>query len=246
MAQKKPQLAKSKYELWKETVEDGVSNASWDVYDTTIKLEVAEYNTRLSGTPGYKKVDWQLIKALLWTESGGPKNKTWKTRVMQIGNSGDPGYDTIKNGKEGAAVVASARVQSDIAKGNINEPHLNVRVAIAYLFTRMAKFENKSVVDSSDPKVFPYTVAKGDKGLADIAGKVGSTTELLQKLNPSKKILHLGDVIQCQKASIKMVISGWRTFDTATIAARYNGGGDDRYAEKLDYVLALFARLKRS
>jgi len=246
MAQKKTQPAKSKHELWKETVEDGVSNASWDVYDATIKLEVADYNTRLSGTPGFKKVDWLLIKAMLWTESGGPQNKTWKTRVMQIGNSGDPGYDIVKNGKEGASVVASARVLSDVVKGNIDEPHLNVRVAIAYLFTRMAKFENKSVVDSSDPKVYSYTVVKGDKGLSAIASKVGSTTEILQKLNPGKKLLREGDVIQYQKGSIKMVVSGWRTFDTATIAARYNGGGDDRYAEKLNYVLGLFARLKRS
>jgi len=207
---------------------------------------VNDYNTRLSGTPGYKKVDWQLIKAMLWTESGGPKNKSWKTRVLQIGNTNDPGYDIVKNGKEGASVVMSERMKTDIVNGNINEPNLNVRAAIAYLFTRMAKYENKSVVDSAQPQPFTYKVAKGDNGLADIARKVGSTTEILQKLNPGKKVLHVGDSIQCQKASIKTVVSGWRTFDTTTVAARYNGGGDDKYAQKLDYVLSLFARLKRS
>ncbi len=243
MAQKKPQ--KTLYQLWQETVEDGLTNAAWDAYDTTLKLEVADYNSRLSGTPGYKKVDWLLIKAMLWTESGGPKGKTWKGRVLQIGNTDDPGYDVLKTGKEGASVVMSARMKADI-QGDINEPHRNVRAAIAYLFTRMAKYENKSVVDPAQPMTFTYKVIKGDNGLSDIANKVGSTTEVLQKLNPSKKILHVGDVIQCQKASIKTLVSGWRTFDTTTVADRYNGGGDDKYARKLDYVLSLFAKLKRS
>jgi hypothetical protein len=48
-----------------------------------------------------------------------------------------------------------------------------------------------------------------------------------------------------QKARIQTVISGWRPFDTTTIAARYNVG-DDKYAQKLDYVLSLFKELKRS
>ncbi|MGZ3458545.1 MAG: LysM peptidoglycan-binding domain-containing protein [Archangium sp.] len=244
MAQKKSHQAKTKYELWQETVQDGLTNAAWDAYDTTIKLEVSDYNTRLSGTPGYKKADWQLLKAMLWIESGGPKSKSWRTRPLQIGNPGDPGYAILKGGTEGSSLIMSARMKNDIIKGNINEPNLNVRAAIAYLFTRMAKYETKSVLDPTDPKPFTYKVVSGDNGLAAIAGKVGSTAEILQKLNPAKKILHAGDVIQCQKARIQTVISGWRPFDTKTVAARYNVG-DARYAEKLDYVLSLFTRIKR-
>lgn len=242
MAQKKPQQAKTKYELWQETMQDGLTNAAWDAYDTTIKFEVADYNSRLSGTPGFKKVDWQLPKAMLWTESGGPKNKSWRTRPLQIGNPGDPAYEVIKNGREGSSVIMSASLKSDVAHGNINEPILNIRVAIAYLMTRMAKYETKSVIDPTDPKPFTYKVESGDNGLAVIARKVGSTTETLQKLNPGKKVLHVGDVIQCQKASLQTVIAGWRTFDTKTVAERYNGGGDPKYADKLDYVLSLLKR----
>ena len=245
MAQKKPQPQKTKYQLWQETVDDGLTNAAWDVYDTTIQLEVADYNSRHSGTPGYKQVNWLLIKAMLWAESGGPKSKAWKTRPMQIGNTGDPGYATVKNGAEGSSVVMPPKLKGELPTGNINEPHFNIRVAIAYLFTRMAKVGTQSVVDSTDPKVFPYKVVKGDNGLATIAKKVGSTTETLQKLNPNAKLLHVNDTIQCQKASYKTVILGWRTFDTANIALLYNAGGDDRYAEKLDYVLSLFPKVKR-
>ncbi|HLL55993.1 MAG TPA: LysM domain-containing protein [Myxococcaceae bacterium] len=244
MAQKKAQQAKkTQYQLWQETVQDAVTNAAWDLYDTTIKLEVSDYNTRLSGTPGYTKVDWLLLKAMVWVESGGPKSKAWKTRPMQIGNSGDPGYSVVKNGQEGASLIMSTRLKSDIASGNINEPNLNIRAGIAYVFTRMAKFSHKSVVDQG-AKPFTYKVVSGDN-FAQIADKVGSTTEVLQSLNPGKKTLAIGDVITCRKASVQRVITGWLPFDTKTLAARYNIG-DARYADKLDYVLSLFKELKRT
>ena len=37
------------------------------------------------------------------------------------------------------------------------------------------------------------------------------------------------------------IIVGWRKWDFATIAARYNGGGDPDYADKLAFVTRLRA-----
>jgi len=83
-----------------DTLDDGISNAEWDRYDGTIKLETETYNTRFAQTPGFKRFNWLVFKAVVWIESGGPKvwkgklvldNKIWTSMPMQIGNAGDAG-----------------------------------------------------------------------------------------------------------------------------------------------------------
>lgn len=50
-----------------------------------------------------------------------------------------------------------------------------------------------------------------------------------------------GQILKCQKASVRKVITGWKTFDYRTIARRYNGNGDPKgdplYARKLEYAM---------
>ena len=57
---------------WVATVDDGISNATWDGYDKTIRTEVTDYNHKFISQPGYVTVNWLLCKAMVWTESGGP------------------------------------------------------------------------------------------------------------------------------------------------------------------------------
>jgi LysM repeat protein len=227
---------------WKATVNDGLTNAAWDAYDATIKAEVEDYNKRLARTTGYVAVDWKLVKALLWVESGGPTNAAWTTRPMQIGNPGDPAYGVVKDGKESASVVMSEQLKKDI-KGNISNPSLNVRAGIAYLFAREATTSLESVLDPVDTKTFTYIVLPGDS-LDKIASRVGSTMEVLKQLNPTARILQPKQTIIYRKASIKRAIRGWSPFDSKTVARLYNVGDPD-YSAKLDYVLALFPKLNR-
>ena len=108
----------------------------------------------------------------------------------------------------------------------------------------MAKFDEKSVEDAKDKNVYQHVVAPGES-LKVIAPKVGTTVEVLQAMNPKAKVMiHPKDVLKYKKASRQLVIVGWRQFNTANIAERYNIGDDD-YAAKLDYVLDLFTKLKR-
>jgi len=162
---------------------------------------------------------------------------------MQIGNPGDPAYAVLKEGKEGADLIMSGALKKDLRDGHINDPKLNVRAGIGYLFTRMAKSDLASVLDGSDPKPFDYTVVAGDS-LDRIAGKVGSTVEVLKQLNPGVAVLQPKQRIVCRKAKIQRVIKGWLSFDSVTVARRYNVGDPD-YAAKLAYVRSLFAKLKR-
>jgi hypothetical protein len=228
-------------EDWKRTVNEGkVSHACtvWDSYDIDIQAEVNAYNRRFAGTPGYKNVDWKLFKAMLWVESGGPKNGAWMTRPMQIGNRGDPGYSTLKRQQEGADLIMSAAPKKRLEAESINTPGLNVSAGIAYAFTKLLLSRFDSVYTSSSPVPETYIVQSNDN-FDRIAKKVGSTTEVLQKLNSSLKVLHAGDKVLYRKARIERVIVSWRNFTPANLATYYNGGGDACYAQKIEYVLKL-------
>lgn len=234
---------------WKKTVEDGISNRAWDAYDLTIQAEVEGYNSRFAGTQGYTLVDWKLIKAMLWSESGGPTNASWMTRPMQIGNKGDKGLAALKlglkgfQGSEGTDIIMSAKLKKDLEAGNINTPTLNVRAGIAYIFSRMARSEVQSIVENPSAPPLTHVVA-ANENLDVIAGKVGSTLEVMRQLNGTK-VLHVGDKVLYRKAKPGRVITGWREFTTQGIADRYNVTGDACYKQKLDHVLELFKRLKR-
>ena len=67
----------------------------WNEYDETIKREVAFYNQKFAGVANYVPLDWRIVKAMVWSEvmAGPDGNPTeWQTRPMQIGVTGDPGF----------------------------------------------------------------------------------------------------------------------------------------------------------
>jgi LysM repeat protein len=227
---------------WKHTVDNGVSNKDWDEYDSLIQSEVNDYNQRLANTPHFTTFNWKMFKAMVWVESGGPHNVAWKMRPMQIGNLHDKGYPSLRNGDETAPLIMSDKLKEDI-KGDINQPQLNVRAGIAYALVRLTTSAIKSVDDPKDTTIHEYTVEKGDY-FDNIAPKVDTTVASLQKLNPTAKVLKIGQKIKYRKASLQRVITGWRPLTTANLAKLYNHR-DPHYMEKLDYVLALFPKLKR-
>lgn len=224
---------------WKATVDDGKTNKEWGEYDATIKAEIEDYNQRLASTPGFSKLDWRLFKAIVWVESGGPKNSAWKKRVMQIGNPGDKGYDVVKNGKEAASIVMSDTLKRDIL-GNIDDPKLNIRAGIAYAVSRLATSDVKSVDDPKDPKIYEHVVQKGEN-FDTIAKKVGTTVDSIKMQNPTvvPTLLKIGQKLKYRKASMKRVITGWTPATTSSLATKYNGGGDPNYKDKLDYVMSI-------
>ena len=74
-------------------------------YDDVLKAEVAAYAKRFRGTPDFPDpLDWRLFKAQLLIESGGPKGRVWKGRVMQIDNSGDPGLSVVRAAVRGDGI----------------------------------------------------------------------------------------------------------------------------------------------
>lgn len=236
---------------WKDTVDKGINDKRWDDYDADIKREVTGYGAKFAKKSQFLEkplptVNWLYIKAMLWVESGGPDNPAWKTRPMQIGNSGDPGFDVLKQGKEGSRLIMSQGLQKDLEAGLINKPKVNVCAGIAYLYTRMAKSQIKTLYDDQDKKVYEYTVISGDN-LTRIAGKVGTTVEELKDRNKSAgTMIKPGRKLKYRKAKKQRAIIDWRPFTTQNIAERYNGGGDPDYAAKLNYLIKnVFPKLQR-
>jgi len=240
---------KTPYEKWQATVNEGITDSSWDEYDKLIKATVSAYNTRLGKTSRnvlkvMPNLKWTWIKAMVWVESGGPKNSVWNTRPIQIGNPSDPGYDALKKGEGAAKIIVDARLKADINK--IDTPTVNIRIGIAYLISRLAKIEIRSLRSDKDKKEYEYMVVAGDS-FDRIAKKFSTTIDELKKSNPMAKpaLLKPKVKIKYYKANLEAVIVDWRLVTASTLYARYNQG-DELYAKKLTYLMTeVFPKLQR-
>lgn len=231
------------FKKWKATLDRASSDAKWNEYDCEVRTAVTEFNTHLARSAGYVPLDWQLIKAMLWVETGA-ENKQWTSKPMQIGVPGDPGLASLLSGKEGGELILPPAWKGRLSATSATSiPSHNIHAGMGYLLMRMAIFEYRGV-PAADTKVYEVAAKPADS-LAKIAKSRGTTVESLKRLNPGAgDMLRLGQTLNYQKASIERLITGWRTISTNTIAQRYNGGGDPNYAKKLEYALNLVRKGK--
>lgn len=229
-------MPKSGFEKWQDYINSADGDPKWDIYDCEIQAAVNEYNQHLNNVAGYRPLDWQLIKAMIWTETGAASND-WQTKPMRIGVQGDPGLGALLSDKEGGDLVLPPLLQTRLNTASARAiPSHNIRAGIGYLLMRMANFAIKSIPDK-DNKTYEVTVKPGDS-FDRIAKTHGSTVEVMKKLNPTVHVLRPGQTLKYQKAAMKKVITGWKIITTPNIAFYYNGGGDPLYAKKVDYTLA--------
>ncbi len=234
---------KTGFEKWQSGLSAAVGDAKWNAWDCEIQAAVNEYNRHLAGNAGYVPLDWQLIKTMLWVETGA-NNAQWNSKPMQIGVAGDPGLTSFLSNKEGGDLILPPNLNGRLTVGSVRTiPAHNIRAGIGYLLMRMATFEYRTVLDL-DSKIYEAPPIKAGDNLDKIAKKQGSTIEILKKLNPATNVLRTGQILKYQKASVQRVITTWRPISTTLIAQRYNGGGDPNYARKLDYALALVRKTK--
>jgi hypothetical protein len=231
-------LAKNGYESWQDGINKALDDPKWSIYDCEIKTVTGEFNRHLSQTPNYHLLDWRLVKSMLWVETGAASPE-WKTRPMQIGVAGDPGLAALLSGDEGGELILPKTWQNRLTAGTVRTlPSHNIRAGVAYLLMRSAVFDFKTIVDQKSAGPYKVTVLAGDS-LAKIAKKQSSTIEVLKSLNGPSSVLKPGQVLLVEKGAIRRVISTWRLMSTASIAQRYNGGGDPLYAQKLDYAFSV-------
>lgn len=235
--------AKTRYELWQATIDGALTDARWNDYDCDIQRTVAQFNRHLLGTASYISLDWKLIKAMVWTESGGPNNRAWRDNPIQIGNPGDPGLVALFSGREGGMLVIPPELKGRLNIGSARvSPQMNIAAGIAYLLMRLAKFDVGDVLDERDKKLYEIVVKAGDT-FEKIARTNGTTTATLTRSNPGAALLRPGQVLKYQKASTQKIIVRWDVPLTSTIARRYNVGDPD-YAKKLEYCLSVMGQNK--
>lgn len=103
---------------------------------------------------------------------------------------------------------------------------------------RMADYGFTTVPD--DANVFDVTAGAGDS-FSTLARRNRSTVETMQKLNPGIHGLRAGQVLKCQRASIRKIVADWKPWTFSMVARRYNGNGqpkgDPRYSMKLEYAM---------
>ena len=248
-------LTSKEFEKWKKGIEDAyktiqrtaqecATNNSgeceineWNKWDEEIITTVNTFNNYLSSTtPNFQRLDWLLVKAILWTESGGG-NKAWDSRPMQFGNIGDAGKDDLFSTKEqnqkDYELIVPKNYRTDLDTG----AH-NIHQGVAYLFKKLANFDYKIILDPNDTATYFITVEKGDT-LDKIAKANNTHTEILKEMNPKVKAnsLTIGKTLMYKKGARKRVITGWKDISTMSIAKYYNGNRNPAYCAKLNYVL---------
>jgi hypothetical protein len=229
---------RSGFEKWQGGIGRAVGNASWDSWDCEIQVAVNEYNRYLSGVAGYRPLDWRLVKAMTWVETGANSSE-WRIKPLQIGVPGDPGLASFLHGNEGGDLILPTTWKGKLTMASArSNPVHNIMAGIGYLLMRMATFEHRSV-PVADTIVRDIIVRPGDS-FHKIANAHGSTIEVLKRLNPGITILRPGQILKCRKASIRRVITGWRAIYAESVALRYNSMRQDKnYAKKLHFALSL-------
>jgi len=235
---------KTGYEKWQETIDTALHDVRWHEYDCSIVSIVNEFNRHLAPTPQYHPLNWRIVKAMIWTETGGPTDPSWRSRPMHIGHPSDPGLHALFGGKEGGDLIMPPDMKRVLSVANaIGMPIPNIKAGTGYLLMRFARYGFESVADR-DSRLYDITVRPGDS-LDRIARANGTTRETLEKLNPGVRLLRPGQVLQFRRAAIRKVIVGWNPLSTSLIASRYNTR-DPRYADKLNYCLSIMSRREES
>lgn len=131
---------------WKDTYKSVFKNpALWNEYDSWIQSCIKDFTENLSsnsiGLPS--DFDWNLIKAMIWVESGGPLvhgGLDWRTKPFQIGNQGDSGLAVVLAGDEKIPLIWSKEQRKDLTAEKVRtDPKMNIKAGIAYLLNKLMK-----------------------------------------------------------------------------------------------------------
>ena len=204
-----PKDAKS-LKLWEDGLSHAIAkdSAPWNAYDAKIKTVVQRYNEHLRGVSSFQPLDWQIVKTMIWVESGA-NNDAWLTAPMQIGVNGDPGLRDLLTSPHGKMILppeyASTLTVLNVPTGG----ERNIQAGTGYLLKILAKFGMVPTIPA--------------------APKVPSMPQM-----PALKLAHHPH--HHAHAATHLAIVGWHPATLEFIAHRYNSG-DGNYAGKLRFAL---------
>lgn len=226
---------------WIQGIPTSPNEPAWSIYDSVIKDTVRAYDKQLQGQGRYPPLDWLLIKAMCWTETGAGAPE-WKTRPAQIGNTGDLGLQELLSRKPQYDLLIPPEYRTNGPKSLTftsvrTDPVANIRAGVGYLLLGAASFSYQSIQDG-DKSLYHHKVVRGDS--FGRIGKIERTTiEELGRDNPALvgRSLTLGQDVQFRKASKRWVLISIRPLTPYQAALAYNTRSVDEYTKKMTYCL---------
>lgn len=141
----------AKLKSWETGISSSIAKdaAPWNEYDTHIQTVCAVYNKHLAGVSGYVPLDWQLIKAIAWVESGATST-AWKTAPMQIGVNGDPGLRELLTSPTGKLILPPEYAKVLTVSNVPVNGNLNFEAGVGYVLKVTASFGMQTVMSGEE------------------------------------------------------------------------------------------------
>lgn len=222
----------AKLKVWETGLSDHIAKdaAPWDEYDTQIQLVTGVYNRHLAGVSSFPTLDWQVVKAICWVESGAV-NPAWKTAPMQIGVNGDPGLRELLTSPTGKLILPPEYAKVLTVSNVPVNGNLNIEAGVGYVLKIMAMFGMQA-----DPAAAPAPtpVATPTPAPAPPVPAGVAAHHPVHGQAAHHKLHHAAK----PKVHSHLAIVGWRPFTLQWIAKHYNAG-DGNYADKLQFSLDL-------
>ncbi len=187
---------------------------AWHRYDTTIMNTVGDYNIWLKNKAGFPGLDWTLVRAQAWVESGA-NHAAWNNNVLQIGKKGDTGLNELLINPNARSILPPQYRPFLNAGVAVVDPTQNIRAGVGHLLFRAAYF-GLVEVPVPDPDRIPDWLP---------------STSIAASPWPHPE----------SKTRREFGITGWRPLDFHLMAIRYNFG-DGNYYDKLVHASDIAVR----
>ncbi|GGH06950.1 hypothetical protein [Silvibacterium dinghuense] len=230
----------AKLKQWEVQLSDEIAKnpAPWNSYDAQLQLVTNTYNKFLSGTANYQPIDWQVIKAITWVESGAA-NAAWQTAPMQIGVNGDPGLRELLTSPTGKLVLPPEYANMLTVSNVPVNGNLNIEAGVGYVLKITAMFGLQADPPPA-PAATPAAPASGAAPAAPPVAPAPVTPAPASAAHKSAPAAHGKSHHPKHPAPPKvhkhLAIIGWRPRTLQFIAKHYNAG-DGNYADKLQFAL---------
>ncbi|WP_310003150.1 hypothetical protein [Caballeronia sp. LZ043] len=116
------------FEKWRDGLSGASKHTRWNKWDHEIQTAVSEYKQHLYQYAGFFSLDWRLIKAMVWVETGADSPE-WNVKPVQIGVPGDPGLKSLLSAEEGGDLILPPLWRGRLTIATVrSSPVHNIRV----------------------------------------------------------------------------------------------------------------------
>ena len=220
----------------------GFDDPRYRGYDAPIIELTSKYNALFKDKPGYRPLNPLLAKSMIIQESGGTP-EAFSHDPMQIANKGDFALTELQQpdiyrrlGIEDLSAKYRAFTHTPRTRGRWDysgdrsmRARESIEGGILFLLRKAFLYDERTLTSGD---IYDHVITEGET-FAAIAEQEASTIGTLRRLNPgvNPKKLRIDSSIHVQKAEIRPVITGTRSWRDAVIL--YNGGGTPGYTKKV-------------